>query len=116
MIFWPTSIPCRPQQSTFVETKQRNVVSFTPEVGPPKYRRRSTASGSLAQAQFKMTRAELETFNAFFEDDTKDGSLPFEWKHPTTDSIETWCFESEPEISEVTRNAYMVSVSLRRLP
>lgn len=116
MIVWPVSLPCYPQQGTWTETAQPNVATFKPELGAPKYRRRSTASGSTAACTFYFNRDQIETFLAFFEDDLKDGSLPFVWKHPLRETMATWCFENEPEIVEVTHVAYNVSVQLRRLP
>lgn len=112
---WPTSLPCYPINGTFSETPQRNVVKFQPEIGPAKMRRRSTANGSVASASYKMSKAQYEDFISFYQDDLKDGSLPFEMKHPVTDTLYDWQFESEPEITQQTRNMQMVNVSLRRL-
>jgi hypothetical protein len=116
MIMWPSSLPCQPLQGTWGETVQRNVAIFSPEVGAPKYRRRTTASGSKAAASFYFTKRQLADFQSFYADDLKDGSLPFSWQHPITDTISSWCFEDVPEVSSVNRAAYTVNVQLRRLP
>jgi len=116
MQVWPDSLPCFPLQGSWSETGQRNVATFTPEVGAPKYRRRSTASGSVASASFHFNKDQLADFLAFFGDDLKDGSLPFSWTHPITDTLYTWCFENEPQVAQQTRASYTVNVQLRRLP
>jgi hypothetical protein len=115
MADWPEALPCYPIEGSFVETPHRNVARFMPEVGPPKFRRRNTANGSSAGLTWKFTKAQLATFLTFYTTELKDGSLPFNMEHPITDEVHSWAFESEPEISSVTRHAHTVSAQLRRL-
>lgn len=113
---WPSTLPCYPIDGSFAETPQRNVVKFSPETGPPIYRRRSTANGSLASLQWKFSKAELALFRTFYETDLVDGTLPFTMEHPTTDVVYSWAFDTEPEIASAARNVHTVSAQLRRLP
>jgi hypothetical protein len=112
---WPETLPCHPIQGTWTETPTRNVASFTPEVGPPMHRRRSTATGTVAGATFKMTKAEMAAFLLFYHGDLVDGTLAFTWDHPITDESHQWVFEEPPELSSDTRATHSVRVSLRRL-
>jgi hypothetical protein len=115
MAVWPKDLACYPVVGTWSETPQVNVVAFRPEVGPPKQRRRSTASGSLASATFKMSREALISFMRWFREDVKDGSIPFTMDHPMTDEFLSWTFEEPPSVTSTTRNMHMVSVRLRRI-
>lgn len=114
---WPLSLPQCPIMN-FQERPQPNVVSFKPDVGPPKQRRRSTAKGWLTSVTFRMTNAQLLIFKTFYEDELEDGSLPMFWAHPVTKVDYWWNFMAgdEPEISRFAPNASMVSFRLLRLP
>lgn len=113
---WPTSLGCPILQ--FTETPQANVASFTPEVGPPKMRRRSTAKAWMTSVTFRMTRAQVVTFLTFYETTLEDGSLPFTMNHPRTTTSYSWMFSpnNAPEITRTTPNYNSVSFQLVRLP
>jgi len=113
---WPTALGC--PVLSFTEQPQPNVASFTPEVGPPKMRRRSTAKGWLTSFAFRMTRAQVVTFLTFYETTLEDGSLPFTMNHPRTTTNYSWMFMpgDEPEITRTAPNASSVSFKLVRLP
>lgn len=113
---WPDTLPQSPDNGGWNETLQQNVAAFQPEVGPPKYRRRSTASGALAQATFTMTAAQAATFMDFFTDTLADGSLPYSWSHPITGTAYIWMFEAPPSVSAQQYDEHSVSMQIRRLP
>lgn len=116
VLTWPSGLPLSPQNGQWTETPQRNIASFQPEVGPPKYRRRNTANGTRAQAVFMMSSAQVVIFDAFYGSALVDGTLPFTWAHPITGVVYSWIFESEPEKNAAYFDWNRVSVSLRRLP
>ena len=113
---WPTSLGC--PVLNFTEVPQPNVASFTPEVGPPKMRRRSTAKGWLTSVTFRFTNAQVVTFLTFYETTIEDGSLPFTMNHPRTTTNYSWMFMpgDEPEIVRDAKNANKVSFRIVRLP
>ena len=113
---WPTSLGC--PILNFTEKPQPNVTAFTPEVGPPKQRRRSTAKGWLTSITFRMTRAQVVTFLTFYETTLEDGSLPFTMNHPRTTTNYSWAFTpgNEPEITRTAPNANTVTFQITRLP
>jgi hypothetical protein len=115
---WPSTIPQCPILNGFNERPQPNVASFTPEVGPPKMRRRSTAKGWLTNMTFRFTNAQMVTFLTFYETTLKDGSLPFTMNHPRTTTNYSWMFMpgDEPEIVRTAPNASTVAFRLVRLP
>jgi hypothetical protein len=115
---WPANIPQCPIQNGFSEQRQPNTVAFTPDVGPPKVRRRSTAVGVSTAVTFRMTNAEKLNFDTFFETTLADGSLPFDWPHPVTKVVYTWCFDPKnvPQFQRATARTWAVSCNLLRLP
>lgn len=113
---WPSTLPQAPQAGDWTETPQRNVASFQPEVGPPKYRRRNTANGTVAEAVFMMTAAQVATFNDFYQNTLIDGVLPFNWAHPITGVVYSWIFAQAPPANAQYFNWNRVSVQLIRLP
>ena len=115
MATWPSSLPCYPINGSFQERRQTNVALFQPDIGDSKARRRSTAVGTISTMQFKMTKLQAEAFLTWFENDLKDGSLPFEMRHPRNDTVYDWRFEEPPQITQQTRNMQMVTMQLRRM-
>ena len=114
---WPGTIPATPILG-FTEQRQRNVTTFQPDVGSPKMSRRSTAVTYNCVATFKMTDAELASFNTFYETTLQDGTLPFTWAHPRTSVSYTWVFhpEDSPNIEVTNYDHNTVNVKLVRLP
>jgi len=114
---WPSTLPQCPSMP-LSETPQPNVVSFKPEVGPPKKRRRSTAKGVLTECTFRMNNSQVLTFDTFYSTTLADGSLPFQWAHPRTKVNYNWMFSpgDEPQTQRFGPNASTVQVRLVRLP
>lgn len=115
MPLWPTTLPQAPIYG-WVRRPQRNVASFQPDVGPPKYRRRSTASGELCSGTFVMTGEQLSTLREFYRADLADGSLPFSWVDPVDQTMSAFMFEDSPEDVAKDFNIFDVRVAVRRLP
>jgi hypothetical protein len=63
-----------------------------------------------------MTSAELAIFNTFFIDTLEDGTLPFNWIHPTRSLIFSWWFDSKqsPRLGRMTPDTFRVSINLLR--
>jgi hypothetical protein len=115
---WPAELPLCPILQGFSEQRQRNIVAFDPEVGPPKMRRRSTAVATLTSVVFRMTVDQVAIFNTFYETTLSDGTLPFDWPHPITNVIYSWMFDAKaaPQFDRRTSNTFRVSFNLLRLP
>src|SRR5262245_51568531 len=115
---WPTSLPQCPILNAFEEQPQLNAVSFQPDVGPLKLRRRASAKAWACTAEFRMNDAELADFNTFYETTLEDGTLPFYWDHPVEKVSYRWMFKSneQPKITRYARNASRVHLSLLRWP
>jgi len=115
---WPATLPQCPILNAFSEQRQRNVASFKPDVGPPKMRRRSTAVGVPTSVAFRMTNAQVLTFNTFYETTLFDGTLPFDWPHPITKVAYTWMFSPDeaPKRDRMTSNTSRITFDLIRMP
>ncbi len=116
MIQWPAELPCALRGKA--GAPQPNVISFGTEVGPGKVRRRSTARVKRMPIPFLLTRGQVALFEAFFEDDLEDGSLPFAMPDPITGASASWRFEPEGPYSldERPSGKWSLSVNLMRLP
>lgn len=112
---WPDDLPDTPLFG-FTEQRQRNVIAFKPDVGPPKLRRSSTSVTVAATAQFIMTDFEVGVFNAFYEIDLQDGSLPFSWDHPITGVTYYWFFAADnaPTIERMADDVNKIQCVLLR--
>lgn len=115
---WPSTITQAPRYGGFTEQRQRNVVSFNPDVGSPKQRRRSTAVCIGCTAVFEFNDAELADFEIFYLYVLKDGTLPFTWNHPRTLISYTWSFapDEAPTIEATQYNFNTVTCKMIRLP
>lgn len=115
---WPSTIPQCPILNAFKEQRQRNVAAFSPDVGPPKMKRRSTAVGVLTDLSFRMSNAQVLAFNTFYETTLADGTLPFTWPHPITKVSYTWMFDpgDAPTFERYAPTHQRVSFNLIRLP
>jgi hypothetical protein len=117
MTTWPSTLPQCPIMN-FSEQRQRNVVAFEPDVGPPKMRRRSTAVAVTTSVTFRMSTTQLAAFNTFYETTLSDGVLPFDWAHPVTKVTYSWMFDAKeaPTVERMSPQHHRVSFNLLRLP
>lgn len=114
---WPSNIPQCPTLG-MTEQRQPNIAGFSPDVGPPKMRRRSTAVVTVTAVTYRMNVAQLASFNTFYQTTLADGTLPFTWKHPVDQLTYTWMFDSKqaPTFDRVTPSTFRVTFNLLRLP
>ena len=117
MADWPGNLPATPLVG-FSEQRQRNVVTFKPEVGPPKLRRQSTAVVVNANCTFEMSNDQVTDFLDFYVNDLEDGSIPFGWNHPITGNWYSWVFDPDeaPSIEQVAVDINYVTFKVQRLP
>ncbi|MFG1343208.1 hypothetical protein [Xanthobacter autotrophicus] len=112
---WPETLPCQPEQGTWNETPQADVVSFRPESGPTILRRRSTVQGIVAQSTWVFTAAEYAAFRTFYRSDLQGGAIRFALDHPVTGDPTEWVFEAEPQMTATTNRRVRVQMQWRGL-
>lgn len=112
-VAWPASLPCQPEQGTWQESFQSDVIRFQPEAGPPIMRRRGTVQTVLASCTFVFTKAEYLTFRDWYRDDIKGGALRFALDHPVTGVATEYTFEAEPQMTAMTNRKVRVAMQWR---
>ena len=84
MATWPTGLPAYPLQSGYEESQSNRTIRTTMDVGPSKQRPRTRAGVRPFMLPLELSGAELEIFNAFYENTLSGGALAFDWVHPRT--------------------------------
>jgi hypothetical protein len=113
---WPEDIPQSVLSDGFSEEPERNVVTFAPEAGPPKERRRTSISTDLVSYPALLTFDQWQTLKAWWRDDLMDGVLPFTRTDPLTAETKTFKFIDPPRPTSVMGMYVRIDVRLRRLP
>lgn len=81
---WPTQLP-KPERNTYQMTWAEARLKRRADVGAPAYRRRFSGVPKLVTLSVLVTRTGKSIFDLFYENDTRNGSLPFTMPDPTTD-------------------------------
>ncbi len=104
-LIWPEALPQCPILNSFSEKRQLNVISFKPEIGPPKVRRRRTESGVLTSVEFRMSTNEVAIFNIFFVTTTPITHINYFWRFVPKEA---------PRIERMPPTTFRVSFNLVR--
>ena len=112
---WPAWIDPPALQDGFGESLEDNVAAFTPDVGPPILRRRSSISSDLITVKGWFSSSEWEDIRAFYRSTLKDGTQQFTMEHPRSKTSATWLFVpgSPPKVGSTFGLIFEVQFSLR---
>jgi len=114
---WPVSLPQEPLAQGFSEQAPSTVIRSQMEAGPPKVRRRFTAGVRNIECQLRLTPAQVDTLDSFFDTTVAGGSLSFDWKHPRSGAAVTLRFVEPPSYTPLTRGTlWQASLRLEILP
>ena len=116
MATWPPSIPQDFLVNGYRERPPKNTIRTQMDAGPDKVRRRATTKPRTISGVIELTRAQVETLDAFFRTDLEDGALRFDWVHPRTLAAVQFRFLEEPEYSPVSGATWTASLNLEVLP
>lgn len=95
---WPASIPQFVEIDGYDETLPFPVRRTQMQSGPAKQRREFTAGETaLTLTTDIMTAAQAATFETFYVDTLKHGSLEWDWVHPRTQATKTFRFTGAPK-------------------
>lgn len=86
---WPLTLPQRPLIQGFSRTPGPAVLRSAMEVGPEKVRQRTTAVADPMACTFRMTSAQLATFETFYKTTLGYGVERFDMPDPITGSTIT---------------------------
>jgi len=81
---WPGTLPQYFNIAGYSEEPADNAIRTPMETGDVKIRRRFTGQYDIISGTIDMSATQFEAFKLFWRDDLKDGSLAFDWVHPTT--------------------------------
>jgi hypothetical protein len=80
---WPSSLP-QEQFFPVTQTRKDARVRTEMEAGPPKMRRRTTATVEPVTLTLRFEGDEKKIFDDFYKNTIEEGTLRFEWTNPTT--------------------------------
>lgn len=112
---WPNTLP-KPGPGGYSESLQSGLLRTDMEMGPPKVRRRFTATSTLIEMRMVFTAAELATLESFYKNDCLAGALPFDWNHPRTGAAIKARFVAPYSVGSVGRGYWPVSLQVEVLP
>ncbi len=118
---WPVSLPQKPRRGTWNGGPRDFRRRFQPEVGPPIFRRGTTAEVmAYSQVLFpNITAAQRTVWETFYNTTLAGGTLPFSWRDPDTDAPGLWVIDGgDLGYSMVNRGADLrdLTVNLIRRP
>ena len=113
---WPVAVNAYALRDSYTEEPERNVLSFKPEVGPPKERRRSSVSTDMVSFTGKYTLVEWTALKTFYRDTLLDGVLPFTFTNPLTGVSATYKFTAAPKLRTTRQLKVQAALQMRRQP
>ena len=108
------NLPALFLSGTVTETPENNVIGFQPAVGPPKYRRRSTASGEEVVGSLFCNSTQRSQIQDFYKSACLDGSLSFIWTDPVLSTVETMYWVEPPRFTHLQHIFWQCSLTLLR--
>lgn len=93
-----------------------NVIADEMESGPVLLRQRDTVIFGTWQCSLLLTKAHRATFLAFYQNDTKGGSLPFLWKDSITEEDKRFRFRGAPQLTTHGGGWYRAAFTLEEVP
>lgn len=116
MVSWPTTLPQELIEDGFEETMQSLIISTDMEVGPPKTRKRLTASFTPIKGSIIVTKDQRAIFLTFFHSTIAGGAIKFTWKHPITGSTVKMKIIGPPKITSLGGDYFKIDMDLHILP
>ena len=104
---WPTSLPQYVQVQGYQENMGNERIENQPDAGKPKSRRRFTAEYRKLKVSIQMDADQRATFEEFYFDTLKTGTLPFDWVHPFTQAAATFYFRGAPPAYTAVDGEYL---------
>lgn len=95
---WPSSLPQRPLVDGYSNIFGDGAKRTDMDSGPPKVRKRFTATVEPLRLAFRVTRAQVATLRAFYRDDCAYGAIAFSFVEPVSGTSVRVAFSKPPAI------------------
>lgn len=117
-IEWPWELPVFALNGSFGEQLGDNIVKFEPDVGPALRRQRSTIVDDQVSFSLVLRCHQVERLRKFYKTDCAGGALSFyhrAFNGGDKPYRELFQWDSPPQISHITGDAYGVALQFRRI-
>lgn len=115
MTTWPGTIPSEFEQGGYQEAFANNTIKTSMDAGPPKRRRRTTASIKLFSGFIMMTDAEVALLETFYYDTIGEVNV-FDFTHPRRDTTVQVVFAEPPSLTYISPNNWRVGLKFEEQP
>lgn len=102
--------------SGFQKSLGKTTVSTDMDVGPAKIRSRFTKSVDTYTCEIFIDFDDIDTFETFYKTTLGNGSLPFTFDDPFTQSQESFRFIGQPVIDPLGGREFVIRMSWEKLP
>ncbi len=115
---WPATLPDEPLLAGYRERAPKTALRTEMDAGPAKQRNRFTAGVRPFGFTMDLTRAQVDTLDAFFITTLEGGTLAFDWTHPRTLAAVSFRFVAieTPEYTAVSQQDWRARLKLEILP
>lgn len=115
MAVWPATLPQVPLLDGNGLQPVANFVEFSPDVGPPMRRQRTTLAQHVIGWSFNLTAAQVATFRTFFHTTIKGGADSFEADDPFVGDAAEFVFEGQYSLAELGPDVFRMTSQIRRV-
>ncbi len=113
---WPASLPQKFSRNGYAEKRNVGTVRSKMDTGPDKVRRRFTAVPTTLAGSMKMTTAQTQTLDTFYQQTLAEGSLVFDWVHPRTGAAVSMRMLEPPDVRDAGPDRWAVNMKMEILP
>lgn len=115
MATWPASLPQLPNRESFSDVPQDTTIR-SEMAGATKQRPRFTAAVNDVSEQYTMTRAQLDTFIAFYDFDLSNGALQFDKPDFIRGGVSQYIMTGPYDITVEGLDLFRVRLTMKKLP
>lgn len=112
---WPDTLPQTPLMDGNGLTEVSNRVEFSPDVGPPMRRQRTTLAQRVIGWNFNLTEAQRATFITFHNTTLTGGSDTFMATDPYSGDWAEFMFEGQYSMTKMAMDVFRLTSSVRRV-
>jgi hypothetical protein len=112
---WPASLP-GPQAAEFHEQAPLVIARSQIPVGVAEHRRRTRAGVRPLRMTWRLTGAQVVTFEAWYDESLGNGARAWSGTHPRTGTTSLWRFTGPYTTHALGGDLYDVSAEVERLP